>query len=116
MRTRSNGDSFQPRLLLTSAATLISPRTLRVPEGPQSEPIHTGIFRSSAAGTSVVLPYSQTFENGDQTIAPGSVQAAYSSGLTAFVWMAMNPRCRQPQRRALWYSRATMELGWPSAQ
>ena len=58
-----------------SAATFSSPSRFFVPDGPQSEPRQTRWPWRRAASTSVVPPYSQMFENGDHTIAPGARRA-----------------------------------------
>src|SRR4051812_2299245 len=108
----------RPSLCPTSFATLSSPCTFFVPDGPQSEPRQIETFCLVAAVMSVVVPYSQRFENGDQAIAPAwpSSHCFQPTGSTALQCTPTKVFVRQPALFAAVNSRATREFTCPSAQ
>ena len=92
--TRSASLSTPPRdSWFQVAAIFSSPSTLRVPDGVQSDPRQTRSPAALAAITSVVPPYSQRLENGDQTIAPPprASHSRKSSAASAVEWMPTSP-------------------------
>ena len=88
-----------------------------MPDGAQSEPRHTSRSWRRAATTSVVSPYSQMFENGDQTIvpAPRLRQSANSLAPRAVEWIPIRFGWTQPAVRRSPYS-STSAGAVPSAR
>ena len=105
-------------LLLASLATLISPNTFLVPDGPQSDPRQMDIpllLRRGDICRVSIQPIVREWRPHHRTASDGC-HRSQSESETALQWIATSFLLRQPALATSVNSRATTEPGCPSEQ